>query len=421
MSEYRVPDDDLRRGIAEYIDDDEWIVLCRVDPKASPWNPGGGSETVRLERIPNRIGVCPIVLGGRYGLSRPMGQFDQLVGIYWSQAKLQALETIAVTRDIFPNVWIIGQDGQNPTVISEPDGLRDQRGELRNGTVYVENSNPGYTTPQTIDRLERNARVAGRIPSEFGGESGTNIRTGRRGDAVISATVDFAVQEAQRTIQAALQIENRLAIAIDKAYFGERTKTVWLGARESRKKDTYVPNQLWTTDRHEVAYTHAGADANQLTIGLLQMAGANMMSKFTAMRKHPMIDNAEMEHDRIQVEALEQALLGSVANMAAQGQLPPTDLARIMQLVRDDRMELAEAVQQAQDEAQKRQAQQVPPTDPAAQPGIAVPGTGAEAAPIPPAPPGMRNLQSLLGAQRLSGMTTSAERTPVGNVSAAQA
>jgi hypothetical protein len=384
------------------------------------WTTPGRPKTVRLERIPNRIGTCPVVLGGRFGLARTMGQFDSLVGIYWTQAKLQALETIAVTRDVFPNVWVIGQDGQNPQIIQEPDGLRDIRGEIRNGTIMVEQSSPGYTTPTTIDRLERNARVAGRVPAEYGGESGTNIRTGRRGDAVISATVDFAVQEAQRTFQRALTYENRLAIAVDKAYFGSRKKTVYLGSTETKRKDEYVPNDLWTTDRHEVASTHAGSDANQLTIGLLQLQGAGVLSRFSVMRKHPMIDNPELEHDRLQVETLEQALLGSVAQMATQGQLPPSDLARIMQLVRDDRMELAEAVLAAQQEAQARQAKQVEQTSPEAQPGLAVPGAGAEAATVPPVQPGMRNLQSLLGATRLINMRTGPEMAAVGNVNPAQ-
>lgn len=409
--------------LVEYVDDDEWVFLARIDSadQRQRWETKGRPMSVRLLRIPNRIGMCPVVLGGRFGLARTMGQFDSLVGIYWTQAKLQALETIAVTRDVFPNVWVIGQDGQNPQIIQEPDGLRDIRGEIRNGTIMVEQSHPGYTTPTSIDRLERNARVTGRIPSEYGGEAGTNIRTGRRGDAIISATVDFTVQEAQRTIQRALRCENMLAIAIDRAYYGQTTKTIYLGTTGSKKQDTYTPADLWTSDRHDVAYTHAGSDANQLTIGLLQLNGAGAMSKYTLMRKHPMIDNPEREHDMLQVETLEQALLGSVGQMAAQGQLPPSDLARLMQLVRNDKMELADAVIKVQEEAQQRQAQQVPPDSAAAQPGIALPGAGAEAATVPPVEPGMRNLQSLLGATRLINMRTPNEMAPVGNVNAAVA
>ncbi|NCV60837.1 MAG: hypothetical protein EBW52_05455, partial [Betaproteobacteria bacterium] len=42
--------------------------------------------------------------------------------------------------------------------------------------------NPGYKTDTALDRLERQERLEGSIPAEFGGESASNIRTGRRGE-----------------------------------------------------------------------------------------------------------------------------------------------------------------------------------------------------------------------------------------------
>jgi len=98
-------------------------------------------------------------------------------------------------------------------------------------------------------------------------------------------------------------------------------------------------------------------------------------------------------------------LLSGLQQQAASGQLPPADLARIMELVRNDKQDLAGAIQQAHKEAQDRQAQQVPPTAAAAQPGIGNPGTGAGAGPAGAAPPsapsggndGLRQLLSAMG------------------------
>lgn len=413
-----------RLELIEYVDDDEWVLIARVDPEPQYAQTLGHygtrkREIIELERLPNRINRCPAVLGGKFGLSRTVGQFDSLIGILITQARLQALETIAVTKDVFPNTWEIGQDGQNPQIVIEADGMRGVRGQMRNGTIFVENSSPGYMTPTTIDRLERNARVGARIPAEFGGEASTNVRTGARGGQIISATVDFQVQEAQRLFARSLTRENEIAIAVDKAYFGPQRKTIWVGSKDQRRKASYVPDELWTTDRHDVDYTHAGSDANSLTIGLLQLQGANVISAETVRRRHPLVDNPEQEHDYIQAEQLEAALLSSVAAQANQGAIPPSDLARIMQLVKRDELELADAIMKAQEEAQARQAAQVPATDPAAQPGLAQPGMGAESAPIPEVQPGLRNLQSLAGATRLINMRTPNEMAPVGNVSAA--
>jgi hypothetical protein len=275
---------------------------------------------------------------------------------------------------------------------------------------------PGYMTGQAIDRLERNQRVTGHTPPEFGGEAGTNVRTGRRGDSIMSSTVDFTVQEAQVTMAAALEKANRHAIAIDREYFGPRKKTWYVTGytRKPRAEDEYTPSQLWTTDRHTVTYSHPGSDTNQLTIAALQLVGAELMAKQSAMELHPMIDDPEQEHDRIQAEGLEKALLTSLEQQASQGAIPPSDLARIMQLVRDDDVDLADAIVKVQKEAQERQATQAPPGSPETQPGLAQPGAGAEQPTIPQVAEGQRNLMSLMSSSRLPQMALPQE---MGNAS----
>jgi hypothetical protein len=94
------------------------------------------------------------------------------------------------------------------------------------------------------------------------------------------------------------------------------------------------------------------------------------------------------------------------------------DFARIMELVDTDKMELAEAILAVQKEAQERQAAidaegnpaTVDPLSPEAQPGLAAPGMGAEAAAtIPPPEPSIQNLGSLLGQLRRPQMTLASE------------
>lgn len=114
------------------------------------------------------------------------------------------------------------------------------------------------------------------------------------------------------------------------------------------------------------------------------------------MRIDPLVEDVEKERDAVVAEQLEESLLAGLQQQAAQGALPPGDLARIMELVKHDQADLAEAVAKTQREAQERQAEQVEPTAPEAQPGIAQPGAGAEAGGGPPAGP--PDLRALLGA-----------------------
>ena len=114
------------------------------------------------------------------------------------------------------------------------------------------------------------------------------------------------------------------------------------------------------------------------------------------MRIDPWVEDVEKERDSVVAERLEESLLAGLQQQASQGALPPADLARIMELVRNDQNDLAEAVGRVQREAQERQAEQVEPDAPEAQPGIAQPGAGAEAG--GGAPAGPPDLAALLGA-----------------------
>ena len=128
-----------------------------------------------------------------------------------------------------------------------------------------------------------------------------------------------------------------------------------------------------------MSYSQAGADINNLVIGGGQRVGMGTMSKRSFMAIDPLVEDPEFEHDSVISEQLEQALLLSIQQQASEGVIPPADLARIMDLVANDQMELAGAVDKVQKEAQERQATMVEATAPEAQPGLAIPGMGAEA------------------------------------------
>jgi hypothetical protein len=64
------------------------------------------------------------------------GQFDQLVGMYATQAKLWALQVHAVMREIFGETWVVATaQGGMPEVITEADAYDGTIGKVRDGTV----------------------------------------------------------------------------------------------------------------------------------------------------------------------------------------------------------------------------------------------------------------------------------------------
>lgn len=395
------------------------------------WETAGKMRGVVLEYVEMMGDEMPVTVPMRITLDGAAGQFDNMIGMYFMQARLMALETIAVEKGIFPDTYIVSRPGEVGRIIDGPhDGRTGLINIIAGGDIRTEQPQPGYLTNPTIDRLERNQRVTAGIPAEFGGESSTNIRTGRRGDAVLSAVIDFPVAEAQETFAFSLEEENEIAIDMAKTYAGNKTTTIYVGTGNATKAVTYTANQVFPDSEHVVSYPAAGTDINSLLIGLGQRIGLGIMSKETAASLDPFIDNPEVEHDRIISEGLEQALVASIQQQAAGGQIPPLVLAKVMQLVKSDRMEIADAIQKVTDEAaeEQRRAEE----EAAAQAGMGMEGMGMspeqamagatmgammgpEAAaqvgsPIPGAGQGMEDLGALLGALRRPAMTVAPMR-----------
>ena len=392
--------------LIEYVDDTEQVLIgMRAPVQTSMFMTPNAAENkaliVELERVPNPLGETPVVCAQRISLDGAQGQFDGILGMYQMQARLMALEVIAVQKGVFPDTWLVGRAGETPQIVNPSDGLTGEVGIVRGGDLKDMQMQPGYMTNPAIDRLERAQRLTAGIPQEFGGESTSNIRTGRRGDAVLSAVVDFTVQEAQRIMSRALQEENRVAVAISKKYAGGRKRSFYVSTKNAKGAVEYRPNENFDSTDNVVSYSHPGADINNLVIGGGQRVGMGTMSKRSFMAIDPLVDDPEFEHDTVIGEQLEQALLSSVQQQAAEGILPPADLARIMDLVMNNEMELAGAVEKVQKEAQERQAEQVSPLAPEAQPGLALPGMGAESMPTGPMPgeePAAPSVEELIGA-----------------------
>jgi len=396
------PDHDTMFTLIEYVDDNEMVVGVlgtEDDPSLTP-NERAGLEVVELERVINRSGRPLAIVPKRITIDRQRGQFDGLLGMFYTRARLQALTEIAIERGIFPDEYLVARPGENPEIIQLADGKAGLLGIVKGGDMQIQQVNPGYKTEQTLDRLERQERLEGAIPAEFGGESSTNVRTGRRGENILSATVDFRVQEAQEIFASSLLEEDKTAIAIDKAYFGNTSKSFFIPGRATVGKEDYKPAKLWETDFHYVAYSAAGSDVNNLIIGLGQRLGTGMMSKESAREADPLIDDPEMEHDRITAEGVEAALLASVQQQAAdpQGPYQPADLAALVKKVMVENKPLFKAIEEVDNEARERQSQEMPAGAPETMPGLAMPGMGAEAPMAAPAgPPGIEQLLAQLG------------------------
>lgn len=398
-----------RFEVIEWYDEAERVLIAlsnRPPPTtwpASSWS-GSGPMFLELDRMMTDMdGRCPVVYPGRITLDRPRGQFDAAIGIYKAHARMMALGMIAVERDIFPDRFLVQRPGEQARFIQGPFDGRTGEVNVVEGTPIDLHATPGQMHVQYMSMLERAGRITGGTPAEFGGESPTNIRTGRRGEQVLNAAVSFDVGEGQNLLALSLEKENELAIIVARNFFGYQRKKLKVAA--VRKSVEYVPSQDFESVENSVTYPIVGTDVNNLTIRVAQLNGTGFMSKATGRRMHPDIADPEYEHDMVVSEGLEMALLSGLQQQAATGAIPVTDIAEIMQMVESDRVELADAIAKQQKKAQERQATSgppgtptgpVPPGSPEAQPGLAQPGVGAEAGTAGP-PPNLEEFLAGLG------------------------
>ena len=137
--------------VLTYNDADETVMVAVGQSKADkmqgmPTRPGeGGAPFVQLgPSVPNRAGVCTWVAPYRLALDKVLGHFDSITGMYLRQAKMDALETIAVQRSIFPDEWLVSHPNapMKPKIVQYADGRKGTIGEVENGVIQVTNVIP---------------------------------------------------------------------------------------------------------------------------------------------------------------------------------------------------------------------------------------------------------------------------------------
>jgi hypothetical protein len=402
-------------------------VLVAIGAEKSKASTYGAPETGRgtashiiLERIPNRAEICPVVIAGRITLDRLQGQFDQMLGVYQRQAKLDALDMIARFRNVFPDEWIVSTSNSptSPRIVQEADGKQGIRGIVDKGQVQVTHLQPGSTTDDALDRLERAQRLTAGIPAEFGGESPTNVRTARRGSMVMSNAIDMPIQEYQEILADSLEAENRRAVKIMRSYYGNKPSMFFMGGDGKVVRPDYTPNETFETDLSYVKYSMPGSDVNGMVIAIGQRVGTGIMSTQTAREMDPAIEDPIRERDQVEIESLRKSLLMGLETQASQGSLDPSIIARIAAAKAQRHVTLEDAVQKIHEEMQQEQAEQAnaqPPAQgevsPESQPGLGVSPDNPAGAPAPaPQMGSASNLSAILSSLRKPAGQSPAEQ-----------
>lgn len=398
--------------MVEYIDNNETVLMAvgYYPPNSYYSADNTGMRAVVLERYENPAGM-PVVIPHRLSLDNLAGQFDTMIGMYKYQAKLMALEQIGAEKDIFPDLVGEGRNGETPELVNGQwaDGRTGEMNITKGMNVKYLQHQANYQPMNILDRLERAQRQNAGLPQEFGGESPAGVRTGRRGDAILSAVIDYTIADGQDMLAMALEAENEIAIKLAKHYAGKTQRTIYVGIGNSRRPVTYTPDITFSHSEHVVNFPLSGGDANTASILAFQKVGAGLMSKETAREMDPTIADPEGEHNKIIKQGLEEASMAALQQGVAGGQYTAYMAGKIAKKVVTDGEDIWDAITSVTEEAMAKQQEEAAAAGPATQEGALADQTVQQLAGV--GPPGggqqggMEGLSKMLSATRRPAMT----------------
>ena len=362
-----------------------------------------------LSQAVNPLGIMNVVIAKRPSVDGELrGQFDDVLGIQLLRNRFALLAMEAAEKSVQAPI-VLPQDVQElqlggDAVIrtANPAGVRRVELTLPQGAF----------TEQNI--LNQELRVGARYPESRTGNVNASIVTGQGVQALLGA-FDTQVKSAQAILAAALRDVITLCFKADEALFNVE-KTIRGVDAGSPYVLTYLPSKDIKKDYSaDVRYGMlAGLNPAQGLIFMLQALGGGLISKDMAMRELPFGVNVTLEQEKIEIEKMRDALVGSlqqmtqaIPQMAMQGQDPSNLVRQIADVIkaRKKGVSIEEAIEDVfkpenPPAGAAESVEQPVPSAPGEPPVGGAPGGAA----IPPARP---ELQTLLSTMTGSGAARS--------------
>jgi hypothetical protein len=362
-----------------------------------------------LSQARNLLGKMNVIIARRPSPDGELrGQFDDVLGIQLLRNRFALLAMEAAEKSVQAPI-VLPQDVQElqlggDAVIrtANPAGVRRVELTLPQGAF----------TEQTL--LNQELRVGARYPESRTGNVDASIVTGQGVQALLGA-FDTQVKSAQAIFSAALRDVISLCFEVDEALFNQE-KTIRGVDAGSPFVVTYTPMKDIKKDYSaDVRYGMlAGLNPAQGLIFMLQALGGGLISKDMAMRELPFGVNVTLEQEKIEIEKMRDALVGSLASMAQaipqmamQGQDPSALVRKMSEVIKARKA--GKSIEEAIEEVFEPENPPAGAEEQSEQPVPAAPGSApAGGASMPQGRP---DLQSILSTMTGEGTGRSAVRT----------
>ncbi len=296
--------DGTGKVVAEYYDDEGTYIFL-------PEN------KIILDFIPNPLGSGPaFVVAKKFSFDQLQGQYDQIIGLMASMAKINVMSIIAMEDAVFTETNITGEL---------------ESGQYKKGRFAVNYFSPGsqiskpasnmpYQLFQQIDRIERQLRVGASYPATDDSQSPVSFATGR-GLEELGASMSLMIREYHTIMADAIEQIDAKRLEWDEIMYGGMTKEL-SGYRDNKFfSETYEPvkdiQKSYKTRR--VYGAMAGYDEPQKIVTGLQLLSSGVIDTQTLQENLDGLDNIVRVNERITKEKADKVLFDTLMTQANQG------------------------------------------------------------------------------------------------------
>ena len=270
-----------------------------------------------VDFVPNPLKSGPsFVVAKRFSFDRLQGQFDQVVGLMASMAKINILSVIAMEDAVFTETNIVGE--------IESGQYRKGRNSINYLTpgsqVVKPTTNLPYQLFEQVGRLERQLRVVAGYPVQDDAISPNSFVTGR-GLEELESGVSQMVNEYHTILEYALQEIDAKRLELDETLFAKRRKPISGTYKGASFSESYTPStdidQNYITRRKYGAM--ASFDAPNKIITGLQLLNAGIIDRETLQQEMDGLENLSQIHERITKQKTEEILYQMLLQQSQQG------------------------------------------------------------------------------------------------------
>ena len=270
-----------------------------------------------LDFIPNPLDSGPsFVVAKKFAFDRLQGQYDQIIGLMASMAKINVMSIIAMEDAVFTETNISGEI---------------ESGQYRKGRFAVNYLAPGtqvskpasnvpYQIFQQIDRIERQLRVGGSYPVTDDSQSPLSFATGR-GLEELGASMSLMIREYHTVMSDAIEMIDAKRLEWDEKMYGGQSKDLSGYYDNQFYSEKYNPTSdiMGSYKTRRVYGAMAGYDEPQKIVTGLQLLQAGIIDKQTLQENLDGLDNLVRVDDRITKEKADSVLFDTLLAQAQQG------------------------------------------------------------------------------------------------------